>query len=255
MNKPLISIIMPALNEEANIVSAIDSVLSALDNLQINGEVIVINDGSSDNTPFLVKEAIQREISRVKMIEHDKPQGIGASFWDGVKAAQGEAVCLLPGDNENDPYEILRYVKLLDDVDIIVPFVYNKEVRTAARNLLSYIYIFIINSTFGTFLNYTNGTVVYRKALLDALDHHGKGFFFQTDILIRLIRQGYLFSEVPYALKKREKGTTKALSFSSLLNVSGDYFRLIIDVYFKRLYLKEKSLDGTLSEKRYRKSD
>ena len=65
--------------------------------------------------------------SRVRLINHNTPQGIGASFWDGVDNASGDMVTMLPGDNENDPWEILRYIKLLEQVDMIIPFVFNKR--------------------------------------------------------------------------------------------------------------------------------
>ena len=133
----LISIIMPALNEAANIVPAIRNVLAAFDDLGINGEIVVINDGSTDQTALLILEETQRE-PRVRVLTHAEPCGIGAAFWDGVSQARGEIVCMLPGDNENDPWEILRYHKLLEHVDILIPFVFNKEARSLFRNGLSY---------------------------------------------------------------------------------------------------------------------
>ena len=79
----LISVIMPALNEEENIVGAIRNVLAAFDSFGIAGEIVAINDGSMDRTPELIREEIKRD-SRVRLINHEKPGGIGAAFWDGV---------------------------------------------------------------------------------------------------------------------------------------------------------------------------
>jgi glycosyltransferase involved in cell wall biosynthesis len=230
MSQPLMTIIMPALNEEENIVDAMRNTLAAFDDFQIPGEVLVINDGSTDRTGDLVLAEMQRD-SRVRTICHQKPQGIGASFWDGVHNARGEFVCMLPGDNENDPWEILRYYRLLEHVDILVPFVFNKQARSLFRNGLSFLYRFIINTTFVVYFNYTNGTVAYRKKLLDELDYHSDGFFFQTDILIRLVKRGYLFAEVPYKLNARAHGVSKAVSFPSFLNVLRGYLRLVRDIH------------------------
>ena len=85
-------------------------------------------------------------------------------------------VTMLPGDNENDPWETLRYLKLLEHVDIVIPFVFNKEVRSLFRNALSFIYRFIINTTFVVNFNYTNGTVLYRKSILKELNYRSVGF-------------------------------------------------------------------------------
>ena len=57
MNKSLsLSIVMPALNEEANIFVAINDTLQAFDSYNINGELIVVNDGSKDKTPEIIEE-------------------------------------------------------------------------------------------------------------------------------------------------------------------------------------------------------
>jgi len=225
-----ISVIMPALNEEKNIIPAIDSVVTAFGKYNLRGEIIVINDGSADSTSDLVKSKVSQAGScEIRLIDHDKPQGVGASFWEGAGMAKSDAVVMLPGDNENDPGEIFRYYKLLEDVDIVIPFVYNKQARNILRNLLSSVYIFIINFTFSINLHYANGTVLYRRSILKDLKSRESGFFFQTDILVKLIKNGYLFSEVPYKLIGRKKGISKALKPSSLICVAGGYFRLIKD--------------------------
>ncbi|HNW44742.1 MAG TPA: glycosyltransferase family 2 protein [Elusimicrobiales bacterium] len=228
-----ISVLMPALNEAKNIEAAISDALCAFDNTGIDGELVVINDGSTDATQALAEKAAAADL-RVRFLTHKTPQGIGASFWDGVDNASGDIVVLLPGDNENDPWEIFRYSRLLEHVDVVIPFLYNKEVRSLFRNALSFAYRFIINTTFLVYFNYTNGTVLYRKSLLKKLPYRSTGFFFQTDILIRLVKAGYLFAEVPYRLGQRKSGVSKAVSFPSLLQVIRGYSRLVKDQYFKK---------------------
>lgn len=229
-----ISFIMPALNEEKNIAQAIANGIRSFDTFGLNGEIVVINDGSTDRTAALVKQAIEQYKDRVRLIVHEKPCGLGASFWEGVDTARGESVVLMPGDNENDPDEILRYHKLLQHVDLVIPFVYNKQVRSLLRNFLSLAYRFIINTTFFVYFNYTNGTVLYRKSVLQTLTHRSRGFFFQTDILIRLVKSGYLFAEVPYRLNLRKEGLSKAVSFPSFIQVVKGYLRLVKEIYFNR---------------------
>jgi glycosyltransferase involved in cell wall biosynthesis len=228
-----ITVIMPALNEEKNIQDAITNTIKAFGDFAIAGEIIVVNDGSSDRTEELAGLLMKTD-DRIKIIKHDKPCGIGASFWDGVDNASGDIVVMLPGDNENDPWEIFRYYKLLEHVDMVIPFIFNKETRSIFRNGISYLYRFIINTTFLVHFNYTNGTVIYRKSILKELDYRSMGFFFQTDILIRTAKKGYLFSEVPYRLGLRKEGISKAVTFPSLLNVVRGYLRLVRDYYFKK---------------------
>lgn len=226
-----ITVVMPALNEEKNILSAIDNTIAAFEHYDIQGEIIVVNDGSTDRTQNIVWNKMNRD-KRISLINHEKPQGIGASFWDGVNQANGGFVTMFPGDNENDSFEALRYYSLLEQVDMVIPFAFNREVRPWFRNALSLIYRLIINTTFKVNFNYTNGTVLYRKSILKDLQHKSKGFFFQTEILIKAAKKGYLFAEVPYFLKRRNSGESKAVNFPSFLKVVKGYLRLVRDCYF-----------------------
>jgi glycosyltransferase involved in cell wall biosynthesis len=223
---------MPALNEEANIEPAVRETLNAFGRLKIDGELLVVDDGSTDRTGELVHHLMKSD-TRIRLVRHETRHGVGASFWDGIAGAQGEFVCWLPGDNENDPEEILRYFGLLEHVDLVVPFVFNKDVRSRFRNSLSFLFRLIVNLSFVVNFNYTNGTVMYRRAVLQELEHHSTSFFFTTDILVRLCRRGYLFAEVPYRLRRRPKGASKATSVKSLKQVIKGFLRLFGDCYFR----------------------
>lgn len=230
---PTLSVVMPCLNEEANIAAAIGETLRAFDHYDIDGTIVVVNDGSSDSTAEVASGWVERD-SRVSLLSHAKPQGVGASFWDGVKAAKGDFVMLMPGDNENDPLDALCYYYLTQDVDIIVPFIMNVEVRSQARRIISSLYRLVINISFGMNLNYTNGTVIYNRHLLNGIDLKTTGFLYQTELLIKLIRVGYFYAETPHLLASRGSGRSKALTLRSLLNVISGYLRLMWEVHFTR---------------------
>ncbi len=229
-----VSVIMPALNEELNISEAISATLEAFDSFKINGEIIVINDGSSDRTQALIEQKTKENPVQVRIIQHNKPKGIDVCFWEGVEHASTDTIVMIPGDNENDPIEVLRYYRLLEHVDIVIPFIFNREVRPLFRNILSFLFRFIINTTFLVNFNYTNGAILYRKSILKELNCRFNGFFFQTDILIRLVKRGYLFAEVPYKLGMRKKGVSKAVTFPSLYQVIKGYLELLKDYYFSK---------------------
>lgn len=228
-----LTVVMPALNEEANIDAAIGSTLLAFDQYGIAGELIVVNDGSRDRTSELVKRYMQRD-TRIRLIEHVTPMGIGASFWDGVRAAQHQFVTMFPGDNENDPEDALTYFHMTRDVDIIVPFIHNVEIRSLSRRMVSSIYRLIINISFGMSLNYTNGTVIYNTAVIRQIVPRATGFFYQAEILIRLIRAGYLYAETPHFLSRRATGRTKALTLRSFIKVTREYLSLVWYVHVSR---------------------
>ena len=144
-NAPMkLSVIMPALNEERNVQEAITDTFKAMEDFGIEGEVILVNDGSTDSTPSIVERLMQSE-PRLRTINHAHAMGIGASFWDGVDMATGDIVTMFPGDNENDPWETLRYYELLEHVDMVIPFVFNKEVRSLFRNATSACFLVVMS--------------------------------------------------------------------------------------------------------------
>lgn len=221
---------MPSLNEERNIREAVMNVISNFKRFNIAGEIIVVNDGSSDSTGKIAEELGSLHPS-VRVIHHACPQGIGASFWDGIQKAQGEVVTMLPGDGENDAAEILRYLPLLEQVDMVVPFIYNRSVRTLRRRILSIIYREIIKLSFGLSLNYMNGTVMYRRSIFSGITLQAGGFFYQTELLVKTILRGYLYAEVPCALRQRGSGESKATTFRSLVRVAKAYLGLLMEIY------------------------
>jgi len=232
MKKYSLSVIMPALNEEKNIEKAVNSTMNAFKKNNINGEIIIINDGSTDNTANIIQNLTQ-QYDNIKVITHDSPKGIGYSVWEGFKSSQKDIVVMFPSDNENDPEETLLFFDLTNNVDIIAPFICNIEVRGKQRKRISEAYNFIINATFGTKLNYHNGTTLYRRKILDDVELSSFGFFFQTELMIKLIKKGYLYAEVPNYLSKRVGGSSKALTFKSFLEVAKGYLKLIKTIHLK----------------------
>jgi dolichol-phosphate mannosyltransferase len=228
-----ISIIVPALNEEENIASVINSCLRAIAESGLTGEIIAVDDGSRDSTAGIIKGFLGRG-DPVGMISHARPQGVGACFWDGVSRASGRAVVFIPGDGENDPREILRYYARLKDVDMVIPYALNKHARTRRRQILSRVFRYAVNALFAIRLNYTNGTVLYRKAVLEEAKNRETGFFFQADILIRLLKKRHSFAEVPYRIGFRKKGKSKLASFQALLQVVIAISRLWWQVHISR---------------------
>jgi glycosyltransferase involved in cell wall biosynthesis len=232
-----VSVLMPCLNEEGNLQPTMRSVLGAFDRLAsdaLSGELIVIDDGSTDKTREMAL-AKSKEDPRVSVISHERNRGIGAAFWTGFDQAKGDAVCLVPGDGQIDPVEILRFHRLIEQVDYVVPFMTNDtHVRTRSRRILSRTYRKIINTTFRTEFHYTNGAVLYKRTMLRELAsvRRDVGFFFQTDLLVRAVKAGYFHAEVPFKVDVRRAGRSTALSFRSFRGVCKGYLSLLRYIYF-----------------------
>jgi glycosyltransferase involved in cell wall biosynthesis len=223
---------MPALNEEQSLPQAVANVLQSFERFSLDGELIIVNDGSSDRTGEVAAGVAARS-GCIRVLHHSTPQGIGAAFRDGLAAATGELVVYVPGDGEIDAAEILRYTPLMADVDLVVPYVQNPEIRRWSRRLLSSWYTRIMGGTFGVGLRYLNGTVLYRRAILEGITIRNSGFFYQAELLIKTVRRGYLYAEVPYVQQRRIDGRYKSVTFRSFVPVIRGYFTLIRELYLQ----------------------
>lgn len=224
---------MPALNEEHSLPHAVANVVEGFERFSHHGELIIVNDGSYDRTGAIAEEFAGR-YSFVHVLHHAAPLGIGAAFKDGLQVASGELVVYIPGDGEIDAAEIFRYIPLMTDVDLVVPYVLNPEIRTWRRRFLSACYHQIMTKTFSLSLKYLNGTVMYRRAVLAGITIKNAGFFYQAELLIKTIRRGYLYAEVAYAQKERIDGKSKSVTLKALSAVLKGYFTLIGELYLHR---------------------
>ncbi len=104
---PLLTVVIPALNEEESIQSTVERCLAAREHICLNGhvrdiEVIVVNDGSTDRTAEIASEIASREAS-VSLIDFPKNRGYGAALKAGFGQGQGDLVSFLDADGTCDP--------------------------------------------------------------------------------------------------------------------------------------------------------
>lgn len=120
MEAPYLSLVIPAYNEQENIPTLLSRVEASLNQLGRPYEVILIDDGSTDETPRMLDEAMKR-LPWLRVLRMEKNSGQSAAFEAGFEAARGEIIATIDADLQNDPEEIPRLVPLLDEkkVDMI----------------------------------------------------------------------------------------------------------------------------------------
>jgi dolichol-phosphate mannosyltransferase len=104
IKKKMITVIVPVLNEEANISSLISEIMASAQNCPIT-EIIYIDDGSTDKTLEVLQE-IQKTNPILRAISHNIRCGQSQAMWTGIKAAQNNLIVTLDGDGQNDPADI-----------------------------------------------------------------------------------------------------------------------------------------------------
>jgi glycosyltransferase involved in cell wall biosynthesis len=227
---PSLSVVVPALNEEDNLRPTIQAVLKHLGPLTGSLEVLVFDDASTDRTGEIADE-LAREDARVRVVHNVRRLNIGGNYKAGVQRASGEYVVLVPGDNETRVDEIARGLLTLRGADLLVFHVTNTHVRPRGRRILSRLYVWAVNLVFGTRFRYTNGTNVFRTAVVRAIPIRTDGFSYQTEALVKAVRSGVDFLSLGIELQTREAGASKALTLKNLTTVVSALARLWWEVF------------------------
>jgi hypothetical protein len=130
-----------------------------------------------------------------------------------------EYVTMFPGDNEIPGDAIQTILGAVGSADIVVPYVSTPSVRTWSRRCISALFVGLINSLFGLRLRYFNGPCVHLRRLLMSVPMRTHGFAYMAAILVRLIRSGYSYVEVPMRLQIRQHGRSKAFKPKNIISV------------------------------------
>lgn len=227
-----LSILMPALNEAANIESALRGVLAAADAAAIEVEVLVLTcvdrDGASDGTIDIVRRFAAAD-PRVRSVHTDGFQPLGEKLQQGVALASKTFVVMVPGDNEIRPESFAEVLRRVGEADILLCHPANPEVRALHRRLLSRAYTTFVNMLFGEHVKYYNGTNVYRTADLQSFALRAGSFATGAEMVLRLVRAGRTTADVPVTLQPR-LGRSKALRLDNALRVLADLLRLRLTI-------------------------
>jgi glycosyltransferase involved in cell wall biosynthesis len=113
-----ISIFFPAYNDWGTIASMVVLAFRVLEQLAVDGEVIVVNDASPDHTPEILDE-LQRRYPRLRAVTHPVNRGYGGALRSGFAAATGEWVFYTDGDAQYDVRELKRLWERRDGVDLV----------------------------------------------------------------------------------------------------------------------------------------
>jgi glycosyltransferase involved in cell wall biosynthesis len=236
--KKTISIIIPAFNEEGNIQGSIDAAVYAASNKFDDYEVIVVNDGSEDQTLSLVKKNIKKN-NRIKVISHSENKGFGASFNTGRKNVRMMYTVMVHGDNVFPEDSLSEVFSMVGKTDVVCGYIQNPESRSQARRLISDSFQKFMNILFGMNLKYFNGIQIHKTEWLKNIELKSTGFGFQSELLVKALKQGKTYLEVPYIHVERPGGgATKIFKWKNICSVVRTILHLL---FWKPLNNKKKN--------------
>jgi glycosyltransferase involved in cell wall biosynthesis len=227
-----LTVAIPALNEERNIVATVRSVLDAAATVpDIRVEIIVIDDGSTDRTAK-VTETLALAHPNLRLLKNPVNMGLGSSIRRAIKEATSEKFIFIPGDNDIPVTMLKMLFGNAYEADMVMSYFLNDESRGRKRYLLSTLFKLIYTSTFDLYLVYVNGPAVYSLSKLRELTLASTRFSIVVEINVLLLRQGATFVELPSYRQVGLEGSTSA-SLRSLLETVRVYLKVFADVFFR----------------------
>ena len=218
----LASIIVPVFNEEKTILKVLEK-LSEIKKWGYSFEVIVVNDGSKDNTYQILSE----NSSLIdKQIDNKTNYGKGYSVKKALEIADGKYIIFQDADLEYDPSDFIKFFKLLDklDPDLIIGsrFVYAEYTRShyffnkLGNILITFLFNLIYNTTF---TDIYSCYACFKRELLEVELLKSEGFEQHAEILCKIVLKGKKFYEVPISYNGRSHEEGKKIKFYHIFTV------------------------------------
>ncbi len=143
---------------------------------------------------------------------------------------------MIPGDNETEEKSIIDVFESIGKADIIIPYTANQNIRPLSRRIISIFFTTLMNILFfGKWkLNYFNSIVVHKKNLIKSISIKADNFAFQAEALVKLIKSGCSFIQLPIYIKPRTYGKSSAMKIKNLMGVAKTILVLFNEIYFKK---------------------
>lgn len=204
----LISILIPVYNEENSIGHLLNKIINEIRYLNYQFEIIVINDGSNDNTLEILSK-YKGDIS----ILNKKNGGKGSAVKLGIEFSKGSYVLIQDGDLEYNPSDYRKLLKLIEEKTVVIgsrtlnkKIIKNQSIAPWLFNkFLTFFYKLNLNTLITDSLS---GYKIYPKSFLNNLVIETKGFETDHELLCKAINKGYkiIETEIDYIPRSKAEG-------------------------------------------------
>lgn len=244
-----LSVIIPARNEAENLWKCITEISSELEIHSIDNEILIIDDGSTDNTPIII-DSLMAEYKSVRYIKNDGENGFGRAIQLGLKEFSGDAVAIMMADRSDSPNDLIKYWNALNDgYECAFGSRFIKSSRVIDYPVIKLVANRIVNILIRYSFNIdyndvTNAFKMYKREVIAGcrpiISPH---FNLTVEIPLKAIIRGYSWKVIPISWKNREKGVAKL----KLREMGSRYFFIIaylwLEKYFSRGDYLRKSKD------------
>ena len=219
LSRGMLSVIMPAYNEEQCIYENLLSVCEYVSTFHPNYEILLVNDGSTDHT-FDEAMRARKENFHIKVVTYHINRGKGGAIKEGIEKASGEYIAFLDADLDLSPVHLHQFLEALldEDADIVIGSKLHKDSRLNYpwnRKVMSYGYFVLLRILFRLKLKDTQtGVKLFRAEAIKPIARELKtsGYAFDIEILARANEIGCRILEMPVQLEYKrdtEHGTPR----------------------------------------------
>jgi GT2 family glycosyltransferase len=227
-----ISAFFPCYNDEATIASMVNLAVATIDQVGADGDVTVVNDGSTDGSAAVLAGLAASE-PRLRVVTHEQNRGYGGALLSGFEAATKQWVFYTDGDAQFDPSELAQLVEAATpDVDIVQGYKLRRA-DNIVRRVIGRVYHRFVAFMFGLKIRDTDCDFrLIRKEALDRVQLVHTTGVICVELVRKLQDAGARFVEVPVHHYPRTHGQSEFFNFRSvarsLTDLAGLWFRLVV---------------------------
>jgi dolichol-phosphate mannosyltransferase len=205
---PGLTLVLPAYNEARAIAHSVRDAAAALGGLGIPYEVLVVDDGSTDETAAIAG-AVAREVPHIRVVSLEKNAGYGAALRHGFQAARFDLLAFTDADGQFDLRELSRLLPRAQQFDMVCGFRIDRQDHWT-RILYSRGYNLLVRTLLGTRVRDCDCALkIFRRDQILALDLESTGFFFNAELLTKARLAGQTVTEVGVSHFPRVRGESK----------------------------------------------
>lgn len=224
-----LSVFLPTYNEEANIKSVVLNTKNVLQNIALEWELIVVDDGSIDSTKRIVEELSKKD-KRIKIISHAKNRGYGASLKTGFYNSKYPWISFTDSDGQFDFSEISKFIEKQKETraDLVIGY-YKKRQVSKFKIITSKMWELAVWLLFGLKVRDIDcGFKLISKKVIDEIPHleSERGAFISSELLIKARKKGFKIVEIPVTHYPRVRGTGTGRNLNVIVKSFVDLIKL-----------------------------
>lgn len=209
--KESITIAIPAFNEEETLERVVLEALSTLKSLTKDYELLLVNDGSTDNTGEIMSK-LKRKNKHIKIINHKQNMGFTGAISTSLLNGSKDLIILAPADGQFNFHQMERFIRGIKDYDVVVGY-RTKNAESFIRKVQSLVFHMLGKILLGINLKGYAQISLWRKHVLRDMIviSHPRSNNALVEIVARSLNKGYRFKEVPITWRKRRGGKPKGI--------------------------------------------